>query len=345
MKWWWLAALPIVGALGVASGVVPVGASSGHWAITNWFLHTAMRRSVNTHARSVELPPIKDWMALKGAGHYETGCRPCHGAPDLKPPIVPAAMTPHPPALSAEAIAAWSDRELFYIVKHGVKFTAMPAWPSQQRDDEIAAMVAFLRVMPKLDAAGYRRMAGTAAEADPVDALASSSLANCARCHGAHGEGRENAAFPKLAGQKLAYQLAALDAYATGARASGIMQPVAAALDREQRHALSDYYARQPTSSGPAAPSSAGEQIAQHGIPARGVPPCAECHGPNPGPRSHAYPRLAGQHADYLSLQLELFQKRKRGGSAYAHLMFEVVDRLTPEDVRAVAQYYASLRE
>jgi cytochrome c553 len=60
-------------------------------------------------------------------------------------------------------------------------------------------------------------------------------------------------------------------------------------------------------------------------------------------PRNPAYPLVAGQYADYLVLQLELFKKQHRGGTAYAHLMHTVAVRLTPEQMRDVALYYASL--
>jgi cytochrome c553 len=52
---------------------------------------------------------------------------------------------------------------------------------------------------------------------------------------------------------------------------------------------------------------------------------------------------LAGQYADYLRLQLELFKTQHRGGSPYAHIMYNVASRLQPEQIRAVAHYYASL--
>jgi cytochrome c553 len=73
------------------------------------------------------------------------------------------------------------------------------------------------------------------------------------------------------------------------------------------------------------------------------VPACAQCHGPGGGPRNPHYPVLAGQYAHYLIQQLELFKNGQRGGSPYAHLMREVAPRLTSEQIREVAQYYASL--
>jgi cytochrome c553 len=60
-------------------------------------------------------------------------------------------------------------------------------------------------------------------------------------------------------------------------------------------------------------------------------------------PRNAIYPDLAGQHADYLVLQLRLFRRQHRGGTDHAHLMRPVAQRLTPEQMRDVALYYASL--
>jgi mono/diheme cytochrome c family protein len=53
-------------------------------------------------------------------------------------------MLPQPPDL-ADVVGEWNNAQLFRIVKHGVRFTGMPAWPMQDRDDEVWAMVAFLR--------------------------------------------------------------------------------------------------------------------------------------------------------------------------------------------------------
>ena len=76
-----LAALGALGAAVMFSGVIPVTASSGHWDITKWVLHTAMRRSVATHSMGLEVPDDLDaeGRVLVGAGHYEHGCRYCHG--------------------------------------------------------------------------------------------------------------------------------------------------------------------------------------------------------------------------------------------------------------------------
>lgn len=399
--------LGLGGFLVAASGIVPIKASSGHWPVTAWFLHFAMRRSIATHSLGIEAPPPEKLqdpaLVLKGAGHYEGGCLPCHGGPGSWQPRIPQQMTPHPPSLP-EQIRHWKPEELFYVVKHGIKFTGMPAWPALERDDEVWAVVAFLRALPDLDAAGYRRLVwGEAAAASDLEIEARSVAAGegtgegaagetaaaaaaavregaeageggqvpagglgvagldvppgavmttCRRCHGEDGAGRGEGAFPRLAGQRPDYLAKALRAYAAGRRKSGVMQPMAAALSDETVDELAAYYAGlaiprrvPPAPARPPDPAAVarGEAIARDGVPAARVPACSDCHGPSPTRRNPAYPRLAGQYADYLVLQLELFKQGKRGGSAYAHLMDKVAPRLTPEQIRDVAGYYASL--
>jgi cytochrome c553 len=352
-----LMALALVGFLVVALGLVPVTASSGHWPITEWFLHFAMKRSVATHSLFIESPPLDDpALILKGATHYHTGCRSCHGSPEIQSPVIAQSMTPAAPNLASK-VGEWKPEQLFYIVKHGVKFTGMPAWPAQQRDDEVWAMVAFLLKFPKLDAAGYRSLAlgdeVAAAETEPLRALEISGTLratlreSCAHCHGTDGFGRGTGSFPRLAGQRSDYLRNALNAYARGERFSGTMQPIAAALGPDTIRELANHYASlppsRPSQGGDPAAIARGEAIAHHGIPSQRVPSCVDCHGPNPARPNSAYPLHAGQDAAYLVLQLELFKNGRRGGSSYARLMRPIAARLTAEQMRDVAAYYTSL--
>jgi hypothetical protein len=130
-----LSVLAVAGGLVAASGIVPIKASSGHWWLTEKLLKFGQRRSVATHSLGTRAPSqFEPWQVLKGAGHYENGCRPCHGSPDLKVPPIAGAMLPSPPDLPRR-IEGRDIEELFYIVNHGLKFTGMPAWPSLERDD------------------------------------------------------------------------------------------------------------------------------------------------------------------------------------------------------------------
>jgi cytochrome c553 len=365
-------------ALGVGFlGLLPTRASSGHWAVTEWFLQFFKTRSVSFYALGVTPPPLDHpGHVVRGAAYFETGCVWCHAAPGRPASFVSEAMMPPPPPLD-EVGEAWSPAELFHVTKHGIKFTGMPAWPALGRDDEVWDMVAFLKLLPALDSAAYRRLAwgeerSAAAEpsasSEPASELADQApaggpdpprpaLEGCARCHGADGNGRAGA-FPRLAGQKRAYLHAALDAFAEGRRHSGVMQPVATALPEGVREALATYYAalepaeedggaREADAFAAGAPDAEavarGGQLAARGLPAEAIPACVQCHGPGPQERNEHYPRLAGQPRDYLELQLRLFRDDERGGSAYAPIMQEIASRLDDEHIREVAAWYASL--
>jgi cytochrome c553 len=353
--WWTAAGIGSVVAVGAAfvvlSGVMPIKASSGHWPITAKFLDFAKVRSVATHSWGVQAPPLDDEsLLLKGAGHYDVGCYPCHGKPGTAVPAVMAAMTPPPPELTAR-LSRWTPEELFSIVKHGIKFTGMPAWAAQQRDDEVWAVVAFLRRMPDLDAAAYRRLtygeadlAGTmpdvpaAGEAPPPHAVRDV----CWRCHGTDGTGRGPGVFPSLAGQRSDYVYGALRAFRERTRFSGIMSAVAATLSDEAMREIATYYERLPPRRAATrdAASDRGAEIAARGIPDRDIPACAECHGPSAQPKSSAYPKLTGQHVRYLTSQLELLREQRRGGSPNVNLMQVFVHRLRQEEILDVARYY-----
>jgi cytochrome c553 len=348
----------VIAALMLISGVVPIKASSGHWRITAALLDFAKIRSVSTHSWGVEVPPLDDeGMVVRGAGHYETACLPCHGGPGRSIPPVMRAMTPPPPELT-QRIARWTPAELFSIVKHGIKFTGMPAWPVQQREDEVWAVVAFLRRMPELNAESYRKLAyGALDPANAASELAATGEAAppravrevCSRCHGATGTGRGPGAFPSLAGQRSEYLDASLRAFRGGTRLSGIMGEIAVKLDESETRDIAAYYERLPSRTpdpvGQDGDIDRGRAIAETGIVDRDVPACVECHGPTMRPKNRAYPKLTGQHAQYLRSQLALLQARRRGGTENVDLMHVFVNRLRADEIRDVTSYFASLTD
>ena len=355
-----VAAFGLGGVLFVAAGLMPIAASAGHWPITRVFLKFTMRSAVRTQTLGMDVPPLDEpVLVLKGAGHYATGCLPCHGAPGQPRSLIVQQMVPEPPYLPP-VIPELAPEELFWVVKHGIKYTAMPAWVAQQRDDEVWAMVAFLRRLPELNAAQFRQLAygERAAQFDParIDPIMPVPqppiLANCVRCHGRDGSGRGLGAFPRLAGQSEAYLLASLQAFARGERHSGVMQPVAAGLSEHSMRALARHYATlgsgdlrtdEPASEDDAAAVARGAWLAHDGDAERRIPSCAACHGPGSVARNPPYPQLAGQHADYLALQLTLFKHDRRGGTDYAPIMTAIGSRLEERDIRDLSLYYAAL--
>ncbi|QEG33372.1 c-type cytochrome [Bythopirellula goksoeyrii] len=345
----------VLGLLVMASGIIPIKASTGHWAITKRFLTFAMARSISTHSVGIEAPENLDEPALvmKGAGHFELGCAFCHGSPVWQKPRVAQQLSPTPPNLNAAA-SNWSPEELFYLVKHGINFTGMPAFPSQQRDDEVWSVVAFLLKLPEIEPVDYRALVSS----DLSKATSTTPLAiveTCANCHGLDGTGRGTGAFPRLAGMSEPYLVATLQAYQRGARHSGIMEPIAARLNQVQIKEIASHYSQQepfaipkvsePDVSGKHASQAAvvrGKRIAQEGIPEQEVGACIACHKLDRAEQNPNYPALKGQVADYLVLQLQLFQQRNRGGTEYAELMHPMSDNLKLDQMRDVAEYYAS---
>ena len=272
------AAAGLLGLAAVLTGVLPLSAAEGHWPLTEWLLEFTKTRTIAAKAWWIEPPPLDDpALVLRGAGHYDLGCRPCHGAPGEPPPRLLTEMTPDPPFLPTE-VREWRADELFWIVQNGIKTTGMPGWPVRHREDEVWAMVAFLLRIRELGPEEYRRLArneewrpegekvagGETAAVDaarPLEALTGDPpeavLDTCRRCHGEDGRGRGVGAYPRLAGQHREYLLAQLVAYASGERPSGTMGGVAAELDRRTMAELAAWYAAQPP--GPPAGVSAAD--------------------------------------------------------------------------------------
>lgn len=364
----WGAAVVVLGVFGAIafawSGIFNVAASRGHWPVTAWFLQFTMQNSVQTHAFGIETPGnLSDTgLIARGAGHYHLGCATCHGAPGIRRNAIVKHMVPPPPYL-VHHVSDWKPRELFWIVKHGIKYAGMPAWLSQERDDEVWAVTAFLLKLPEIDAERYNALAtgasapapdGSGAALTSLSGASATPITTCALCHGMDGLGRNGDAFPKLAGQKEAYLRATLEDFASGERNSGIMQPIAHTLTKPQIAALAAHYAAFEWQAAGADrdPGSAnfelGRKIAREGVASESIPACQSCHGEPAGggeadaPARPHFPRLAGQHESYLRQQLELFRSNKRGGRR-AQLMRGTAERMTDEQIAAVAAYYASL--
>ena len=300
------------------------------------------------------MPPLDDpALVHRGAGHYASGCAPCHGAPGQPRSAIALAMTPPPPFLP-EKVPEWQPNELFWIVRHGVKFTGMPAWPALARTDEVWAMVAFLLQLPDMQPDAYRALAlgeladqqaydaGLEGLADPFEPV----LAECARCHGRDGTGRGVGAFPILVGPERGVSLR----LAAGLRPGPSPQRHHAAGGGAARRGAdargSPLTMRDAGTLAAAADGSdgPGEEIARRGVPADGIPACVSCHEPRGG-RYPAYPSLRGQTPDYLAQQLRLFRDGIRGGTPYAHIMETVARRMSDVQIDAVAAYFGTSPE
>ena len=173
------------------------------------------------------------------------------------------------------------------------------------------------------------------------------ALQVCSNCHGQQGIST-SPNFPNLAAQPPAYLEAQLRAFKNHGRTDPAgfeyMWGLSSRLSDEQIAGLSTYYSEQPAPVGhssDAAREQRGKLIFSSGISGGGVPACATCHGIH-GEGMATFPRLAGQHADYVSKQLTLFQRTDTRPDGAAMRM--VAHSLTREDISALALYVESIQ-
>jgi len=167
----WLAVLCVVIGTGLYiwaySGSYDIGADSPHWPLTSALLATIRDRSVEAHSARVQVPNLDDpKMIAVGAAHYSEMCVACHRAPGAPESEMRQGLYPKPPDLTR---AAPPPAESFWVIKHGIKMSGMPAWGKTHDDRKIWAMAAFLQKLPVLDAASYRTLTQAAPDADADD--------------------------------------------------------------------------------------------------------------------------------------------------------------------------------
>jgi cytochrome c553 len=164
----------------------------------------------------------------------------------------------------------------------------------------------------------------------------------CSICHGAKGQG-SNPTFPKLAGQNFDYLVQQIRNFKSGVRRGTIMWAQLQNITDLEIPELARYFSNQrltPSLLPGIALRKAGQEIYVGGLAARGIPPCASCHGPEARGNQHI-PRLAGQHAEYIEAQLNRFIDDKRAsGQTGTH---PLVLLLTDEEIRAVSYFLSGL--
>jgi mono/diheme cytochrome c family protein len=148
----------VAGAALVYVGWYNVAASEPHTAVMTKLLRTIAKNSVEARAQGIRVPDFNSAMVAKGAVHYKENCAVCHGAPGVEPGALGKGLTPQPPEI-AQAVQHWDPGELYWIVKHGIRMTGMPAWGATHSENELWAIVAFLTEVPKLDAQRYQQLA------------------------------------------------------------------------------------------------------------------------------------------------------------------------------------------
>jgi mono/diheme cytochrome c family protein/ketosteroid isomerase-like protein len=185
--------LLLVLAVLVYAGAFNVAADDPHWGFTQRLIETARERSIASHVSDVEVPRLDDAALIAtGAEHYSEMCTGCHLAPGLEETELRAGLYPKPPNLTKRGRAR-SPEQTFWIIKHGLKMTGMPAWGVTHDDRSIWGMVAFLGKLPELSPEAYRALAaegesGHSHQHEPGAAESAESSAEHQHSHeGEHG--------------------------------------------------------------------------------------------------------------------------------------------------------------
>ena len=184
--------------------------------------------------------------------------------------------------------------------------------------------------------------------ADPTVPAKVLALQVCSNCHGVDGNS-VSPNFPNLAAQTQDYMVAQLRYFRKHSRSDPAgfeyMWGLSRDLTDDQIKGLAEYYASQKIArpayaTGKTTQFEMGKALFASGVAEKSIPPCATCHGPE-GMGNQQFPRVAGQHADYLVKQLLVFQRtdeRPEGA-----VMKVIAHDLTPQNIESVAAYLESL--
>lgn len=198
-------------------------------------------------------------------------------------------------------------------------------------------------------ASGVALGAEPVTQADPAKAQQTATQV-CAACHGPDGKS-EQPVNPHLAGQVAEYTTKQLMNFkAAGGkqaeRVNPIMAGMVANLTPEDMRNLGAYYAAQAPTTGFARNTDTvelGQRIYRGGIVAAGIPACGGCHGPTGAGLPAQYPRLAGQHAEYIEAQMKAWRSGERANDA-GRMMRTIAAKMSDAQIKAVADYIAGLR-
>jgi cytochrome c553 len=165
----------------------------------------------------------------------------------------------------------------------------------------------------------------------------------CAQCHAFTGGSDSSGAFPRIAGQSAAYLSEQLRDFGSGVRANAIMTPIAKVLSPDDIADVAAYYATVETPFPPLATGdqdlvAKGQQLAETGNDAKGLPSCNACHGARGAGELPTVPYLGGQYAHYIAFELKMWQRGFRNNSPEAMALF--AKKLDDQDIAAIAAYY-----
>lgn len=150
--------LALAGLALVGTGAYNVAADAPHGERTAAIIEYARERSIARRIRDIEVPALDDAaLVAEGAEHYAAMCTGCHLAPGLADTELRQGLYPQPPDLTKRRVRG-SPQRSFWILKHGLKLTGMPAWGTTHDDASLWGIVAFLGKLPEMSAEEYAQL-------------------------------------------------------------------------------------------------------------------------------------------------------------------------------------------
>lgn len=151
----------VIGIFGIAifiySGTFNIAADDPHWPLTLKILSVVRDRSVEVRSDTKVPLEFSNATSIRlGAGNYDAMCSACHLRPGMEESELSLGLYPKPP--SWHEIGKVPPREAFWIIKHGIKMSGMPAWGKSMSDEHIWNIVAFVRKLPELPPDAYREL-------------------------------------------------------------------------------------------------------------------------------------------------------------------------------------------
>lgn len=141
------------------SGIYNIAATRPHWDVTLWLIEMVRDRSIEVRSDDIAAPEKPGPESVRAAfSHYHEMCRLCHGAPDFSRNEFAKGLYPAPPHLTSGHVqGALGRAELYWIIKHGLKLTGMPAFGPTHTDREIWGLVTLVEQIPEMSPEQYRK--------------------------------------------------------------------------------------------------------------------------------------------------------------------------------------------
>lgn len=193
--------LVLLGSLGAAgfvcSGFYDISATDQHLRPTYYVIKKTMERSVERRARGIAVPPLGAPAQLeRGFALFRAHCVQCHGAPGVAPEPFALGLTPLATPLQRTGLER-TPAQIYWVVRYGIKMTGMPAWEFRMTEEDLWAVVAFVRHLPSLAPRSYSKLTPGSAKRDEELWAASPDLKRgrkaleqygCIACHEIPGE-------------------------------------------------------------------------------------------------------------------------------------------------------------